>query len=178
MASPPYRSPAASPPYPASSVLPNSRKRPLPHSTTTAPAAPYPKKRKPSSFSTTASGALSAHPLRQTSFPPEGTVAASSVARSPSVDSDRTGATGARSAAGAGARRRGRGGRRKDDGASVRSGKGADGRSRVGPPGEGEDGEAEEDEEEGAEGEEGAEVLRELEGTTKVDKAAEKKRMT
>ena len=152
MASPPYRSPAASPPNPASASLPGSRKRTLP------PVAPvYSKKRKQSSFSTTASGTLSAHPLRQVSSPPEDPFPALG-ARSPSVASDLTGATGARSATGASGKKRGGGRRRNDDSASVRIGDGgtrasATGRgSRAGrelsaeEPDEGEaEGEAEED---------------------------------
>ncbi|KAL2754781.1 hypothetical protein ACRALDRAFT_1077041 [Sodiomyces alcalophilus JCM 7366] len=73
MASPPYAS-AASPPYPSQPPLP--KKRP-------SEGGPQPsiKRRKASTLSV--ASATSAHPLRQTSFPPE---ARSPLARSPSVD--------------------------------------------------------------------------------------------
>ena len=116
MASPPYqssayRSPAASPPNPAHSVLPNPRKRPL---STTLQTGGFNKKRKPSSFSATSS----THPLRQTSFPPE---EGQGGERSPSVESDYTTVTASHSVATStkdGGRKRGR---RKRDSANVKS---------------------------------------------------------
>jgi len=86
MASPPppygqnYGS-AISPPYPANSQLPQPLKR---RQSDMPSSAPNMKRRKASMLSTTS--ASSAHPLRQTSFPPE--VAGSSIAysRSPSMD--------------------------------------------------------------------------------------------
>ncbi|PHH89430.1 hypothetical protein CDD83_6062 [Cordyceps sp. RAO-2017] len=77
MASPPYASSplAMSPPNPPAAQLPNKKR-----SSTLDVNAPPVKRRKPSNLSQ-ASGP--AHPLRQTSFPPEGR---SPYARSPSVD--------------------------------------------------------------------------------------------
>lgn len=91
MSSPPYRSPAASPPNPAHTTIPNPRKRPqlvMPNHPNSL------KRRKVSSFST--STIASAHPLRQTSFPPDES-ALSRDNRSPSVDSDYTAITGKQS---------------------------------------------------------------------------------
>lgn len=89
MASPPYRSPAQSPPYPSSASLPNPKKRPSISVTSHPPAA---KRRKPTNASQASTPATS-HPLRQTSFPPEGS-AVDIGERSPSVESDVTGVTG------------------------------------------------------------------------------------
>lgn len=89
MASPPYRSPAQSPPYPSSASLPNPKKRPSLSVTSHPPAA---KRRKPTNASQASTPAAS-HPLRQTSFPPEGS-AVDIGERSPSVESDVTGVTG------------------------------------------------------------------------------------
>ncbi|KJZ74518.1 hypothetical protein HIM_06114 [Hirsutella minnesotensis 3608] len=77
MASPPYAtSPlATSPPYPSPAQLPNKKR-----SSTLDVSAPPVKRRKPSNLSQISGPA---HPLRQTSFPPEGR---SPYARSPSVD--------------------------------------------------------------------------------------------
>ena len=163
MASPPYRSPAASPPNPAHTTIPNPRKRPQ----LVMPNHPNPlKRRKVSSFSTSAS---SAHPLRQTSFPPEES-AVPNDARSPSVDSDYTAITG-RQSVGTSAigGRKGKGKRKKieeKDGTAKRT---TDGRSATGG--------LEEDEEEGdgdvdGDGDDGV-----VEDGTKVDRAAEKKKL-
>ncbi|KAI4192951.1 MAG: hypothetical protein LQ346_004066 [Caloplaca aetnensis] len=89
MASPPYRSPAQSPPYPSSASLPNPKKRPSLSVTSHPPAA---KRRKPTNASQASTPATS-HPLRQTSFPPQGS-AVDIGERSPSVESDVTGMTG------------------------------------------------------------------------------------
>ncbi|KAM4066526.1 hTAFII28-like protein [Hirsutella rhossiliensis] len=77
MASPPYAtSPMAmSPPGPSPAQLPNKKR-----SSTLEVGAPPVKRRKPSNMS---QASAPAHPLRQTSFPPEGR---SPYARSPSVD--------------------------------------------------------------------------------------------
>jgi transcription initiation factor TFIID subunit 11 len=161
MASPPYRSPATSPPGPAHAALPNSRKR----GPGSIAGTGNTKRRKPSSFSTSSS-----HPLRQTSFPPEEALNGAGE-RSPSVDSDYTAVTGNQSVAAStiGMKKRGR--KKKDGAESVISGKGgADARSKTGAPDE--EAEGEEDEEDDGiggvvdEGEQG-----------KVDKAAEKKKI-
>lgn len=119
------------------------------------------------------SASISAHPLRQTSFPPEES-ALNDNARSPSVESDFTGVTGAQSVitsgTGTGKRRRGR--RRKTEG-SVKSGGPkatgtVDGASATGQLG---DEGAEEEEEEG-EGDEGM-----VDEGAKVDLSAEKKNL-
>ena len=168
MASPPYRSPATSPPNPAHSSLPNPRKRPLSLSTN---APPHPKKHKPSSFSTTTS---SAHPLRQTSFPPEEAISGE---RSPSVESDITAATGARSARGVGGRRR-RKGKKKDGAESIKS---ADRSSKLRGAASRTSGleeeEVVEDEEDDDEGDGGGGGVEDMDGGVKVDEAAEKKKL-
>lgn len=89
MASPPYHSPATSPPYPPHMTLPNPKKRP----SMTSQAAN--KRQKRTSIHSTASG-LSAHPLRQTSFPPDESAIARGT-RSPSIDSEFTAVTGGKS---------------------------------------------------------------------------------
>lgn len=72
------RSPAGSPPAPANAALPNPpRKRP-----SIGPQGPSAKRRKPSTYSIG-----STHPLRQTSFPPDGSAALDGP-RSPSVETD------------------------------------------------------------------------------------------
>ena len=82
MASPPRSSGGISPPYPQHSSLPsNPRKRP---SLSSLQSSHGPKRRKQASI---ASSTTSAHPLRQTSFPPS---EALSGARSPSVESEIT----------------------------------------------------------------------------------------
>ncbi|KAL8948579.1 MAG: hypothetical protein Q9222_005248 [Ikaeria aurantiellina] len=86
MTSPIYRSPATSPPYPSSSVLPNPKKRP---SLSVSSHAPASKRRKPTNASQSSTPATS-HPLRQTSFPPEES-AIDTGERSPSVESNITG---------------------------------------------------------------------------------------
>ncbi|KAI5862975.1 histone-fold-containing protein [Durotheca rogersii] len=86
MASPPHAySPAGSPPYPPSAQLPTKKR-----GSATADLAPHPpsmKRRKASTMSVTSAG--SAHPLRQTSFPPDESrnqAFSPSYRRSPSVD--------------------------------------------------------------------------------------------
>ncbi|KAF0320662.1 Transcription initiation factor TFIID subunit 11 [Colletotrichum sp. SAR11_59] len=80
MASPPYaNSPTAlSPPYPTSAPLPTTNKK----RASEGGSQPSLKRRKASTLSVTS--AASAHPLRQTSFPPDG--AGSPFPRSPSAD--------------------------------------------------------------------------------------------
>ncbi|KXJ93496.1 hTAFII28-like protein conserved region-domain-containing protein [Microdochium bolleyi] len=85
MASPPPYSPAGSPPYPSHAQLP-SKKRPS-GAADLAVQPPKIKRRKPSTMSITS--ATSAHPLRQTSFPPDESqsqVFSPTYQRSPSVD--------------------------------------------------------------------------------------------
>jgi len=128
------------------------------------------KRRKVSSFSTSTTG--SAHPLRQTSFPPEESTLANEE-RSPSVESDYTAITGKQSVAASGiSGKQGKGkGKRKRGEGSVRSGtvKGAaDGRSATDRP--------EEEEEEEVDGEdEGDDGV--VEDGAKVDKAQEKRKL-
>jgi len=128
------------------------------------------KRRKVSSFSTSTIG--SAHPLRQTSFPPEESTLPNDE-RSPSVDSDYTAITGKQSVAASGiSGKQGKGkGKRKRGEGSVRSGtaKGAaDGRSATGRQ--------DEDEEEEVDGEdEGDDGV--VDAGTKVDKVQEKRKL-
>ena len=128
------------------------------------------KRRKVSSFSTSTIG--SAHPLRQTSFPPEESNLANGE-RSPSVESDYTAITGKQSVTASGINgKQGKGkGKRKRGEGSVRSGtvkEPADGRSTTGRP--------EEDEEEEVDGEdEGDDGV--VEDGAKVDKAQEKRKL-
>ncbi|RDL38778.1 Histone-fold containing protein [Venustampulla echinocandica] len=87
MASPPYSHsypPATSPPYPSNAQLPQPQKRRQSEMPSSA-SQPSLKRRKASALSTT-SAPLSAHPLRQTSFPPENASRTSAYSRSPSVD--------------------------------------------------------------------------------------------
>ncbi|KAK3171500.1 hypothetical protein OEA41_003584 [Lepraria neglecta] len=113
MASPPYRSPATSPPYPSHTSLPNPKKRP----SLNMPGGPSNKRQKRASINS----AASAHPLRQTSFPPEES-AINASERSPSVDSDFTIVTGGRSVVTAGNSKRVRGkGKAKKVEGSVKS---------------------------------------------------------
>ncbi len=93
MASPPNYSPAGSPPYPSHSQLPPSKKRGSTAADLGGPQPPSMKRRKASIMSVTS--ATSAHPLRQTSFPPDEsraqTLAAAAFSpsfrgRSPSID--------------------------------------------------------------------------------------------
>ena len=88
MASPPYyNSPTAlSPPYPSHSQLPPINTMTAKKRTADGGGAPALKRRKQSTMSVT-SGAGSAHPLRQTSFPPD-EVGTPFDARSPSADLD------------------------------------------------------------------------------------------
>lgn len=159
--SPPYRSPAASPPGLAHSVIPNPRKRggaPIPGSS-------LHKRRKPSSFSASSS----AHPLRQTSFPPEEALGQGE--RSPSVDSDYTVNTGANSVAPSATGGKKRPKKKKNGTASVVSaGKGAAGdtASKTGAADEEVDGEEEE-------GDGGDDDMVDEGG--KIDRAAEKKKL-
>ncbi|KAL8767944.1 MAG: hypothetical protein Q9209_005732 [Squamulea sp. 1 TL-2023] len=122
MATPVYRSPATSPPYPASASLPNPKKRPSLSVTSHGPAT---KRRKPTNASQTSTPATS-HPLRQTSFPPEGS-AIDPGERSPSVDSDATGHQSAMTSVTGKHKPKKRGRKRKTDEVTVVSG------GRVGP---------------------------------------------
>ena len=81
MASPSHSPPYSHTPLPGINTMSSNKKR-----TADGPAAPALKRRKASTIST-ASGAASAHPLRQTSFPPDDSSALFG-ARSPSVDVD------------------------------------------------------------------------------------------
>ncbi|KAI1767856.1 histone-fold-containing protein [Hypoxylon sp. FL1150] len=88
MASPPHHafSPAGSPPYPSSAQLPSSKKRGSVAADLSA-QPPSIKRRKASTMSVASTG--SAHPLRQTSFPPDESQAQAfspSFQRSPSID--------------------------------------------------------------------------------------------
>ncbi|KAI0871354.1 histone-fold-containing protein [Hypoxylon argillaceum] len=86
MASPPHiYSPAGSPPYPSHAQLPSKKRTSMATELSIQP--PSLKRRKASTMSVTSAG--SAHPLRQTSFPPDETLArgySPSYRRSPSVD--------------------------------------------------------------------------------------------
>ncbi|KAK5631126.1 hypothetical protein RRF57_006841 [Xylaria bambusicola] len=86
MASPPQNySPAGSPPYPSHSQLPSKKRSSVATELSIQP--PSLKRRKASTMSVASAG--SAHPLRQTSFPPDETLArdySPSYRRSPSVD--------------------------------------------------------------------------------------------
>ena len=111
MASPPRSSGATSPNYPQHVPLPNNpRKRPSLH---LASGYNPSKRRKQGSI---ASGASSAHPLRQTSFPPGEPGADDSALRSPSVETDITAFSGAPSVitggSGKGRKRKGKRGKR------------------------------------------------------------------
>ncbi|KAK3325040.1 hTAFII28-like protein conserved region-domain-containing protein [Apodospora peruviana] len=92
MASPPYNSyspsTAHSPPYPSHSQLPpiNTMSMTNKKRTSDGAASPSLKRRKASVMSVT-SATGSAHPLRQTSFPPDEVDTPYTTARSPSVDS-------------------------------------------------------------------------------------------
>ena len=160
MASPPYRSPATSPPYPSHVPLPNPKKR---HSI--GPGPHNPKRRKASTSSV--------HPLRQTSFPPEES-AVDNGARSPSVESDFTGATGGRSilSSTTGLKKGGRPRKKIGEESVVGSiAKGPiDGRSATGQPHE--DGAQDEEEEDEGEIDEGI-----LDSRGQTDKAADQKKL-
>lgn len=190
----------ASPPNPAPST--NPQKRPSLPLSPSSTAAPY-KRRKPSTtLSSAAAGSTHAHPLRQTSFPPEEQFSLHDALRSPSVESSVAGGGGT-SVAGAsvgGGSTRGRGRPRKsagggkgrrggdEDGRSVRSGKSGKGRGTGGEGtgsgsvgggggngGAGEEGAEGEEEEELDEG--GMAVMAGAEGGGEAERAAEKKRM-
>ncbi|KAL8806870.1 MAG: hypothetical protein Q9223_004713 [Gallowayella weberi] len=117
MASPTYRPPAMSPPYPSSAALPNPRKRPSLSVTSHPPAA---KRRKPTNPSQSSTPATS-HPLRQTSFPPEES-AIDTGERSPSVESDATGQQSVMTSATGKPKPKKRGRRRKTDEVTIVSG--------------------------------------------------------
>ncbi|KAL8724742.1 MAG: hypothetical protein Q9166_007781 [cf. Caloplaca sp. 2 TL-2023] len=133
MASPIYRSPAGSPPYPSSATLPNPKKRPSLSVTSHPPAA---KRRKPTNASQNSTPATS-HPLRQTSFPPEES-AIDTGERSPSVDSDVTGHQSVMTSATGKPKPKKRGRKRKTDEVTVASGVkatvAADAASAIGQP--------------------------------------------
>ena len=161
MASPPYRSPATSPPISSQTSVPNPKKRP---SVNVPSYVPSLKRQKRSSIHSAAS---SAHPLRQTSFPPEESAVIIGE-RSPSVDSDITNITGKGSLATAGARRKKAKGKEKKSAASVKSGareKTVDGREGTGEVPD----EEEDDDDEG-----GDDVL---DGVEEEDREAEKKKL-
>ncbi|KAF6218858.1 hypothetical protein HO133_005401 [Letharia lupina] len=161
MASPPYRSPATSPPYPPHTSLPNPKKRP---SVNVPPYAPSLKRQKRSSIHSAAS---SAHPLRQTSFPPEESAILTGE-RSPSVDSEITNMTGKGSIAMTGGRRRKSKGKGKKAAVSVKSGakeKTVDGREATGEVPDDDD----EDDDEG-----GDDII---DGVQEEDREAEKKKL-
>ncbi|KAM0803344.1 hTAFII28-like protein conserved region-domain-containing protein [Usnea florida] len=162
MASPPYRSPATSPPHPPNTSLPNPKKRPSVNVPTYAPSL---KRQKRGSFHSAAS---SAHPLRQTSFPPEESAIITGE-RSPSVDSEITNITGKGSLAkGVGKKRRSRG-KGKQTAASVNSGakeKTLDGREGTG--------EVPDDDEEEEDDEGGDELVGNIE---EEDREAEEKKL-
>ncbi|KUJ17611.1 histone-fold-containing protein [Mollisia scopiformis] len=85
MASPPYNhsfASAISPPYPPHAQLPQQPKR---RQSDMPSSVPSNKRRKASMLSTT-SATSSAHPLRQTSFPPENNARTPAFSRSPSMD--------------------------------------------------------------------------------------------
>ncbi|KAI0966646.1 histone-fold-containing protein [Xylaria arbuscula] len=86
MASPPHSySPAGSPPYPSHSQLPSKKRTSMATELSIQP--PSLKRRKASTMSVASAG--SAHPLRQTSFPPDEALArdySPSYRRSPSID--------------------------------------------------------------------------------------------
>ena len=117
MASPPYNhnyGTSVSPPYPSHTPLPPaSRKRP-----SDMASAPAVKRRKPSMMSTTSS--MSIHPLRQTSFPPDGSEQFSPPGRSPSVDT--MSLVSGSLVAGGGKKKRGRKPKGFEDNASVAGG--------------------------------------------------------
>ena len=119
MASPPRQLQATSPTYPQHMPLPNPKKRPSLH------LSSNPAKRRKQTGSMHSIPA-SAHPLRQTSFPPE--EGSESALRSPSVESDLTAATGNQSAVTGGGgggetgKKRGRKKKNRNVSGSVRSG--------------------------------------------------------
>ena len=150
MASPPRYSQANSPPFPSPASLPKPRKRPSLHLS----GNPSALKRRKQTAGSIASATSSAHPLRQTSFPPEEVEAAAneSALRSPSVDSDFTGVTGRQSTTNAsgtgkpGPKKRGRKSKKgRQPSGSVKSGTGGgakagglqDGEATPGPGGPG-----------------------------------------
>ncbi|KAG6015040.1 hypothetical protein E4U43_005864 [Claviceps pusilla] len=149
MASPPYAtSPLAmSPPNPSPVQLPNKRR-----SSTLDVNAPPIKRRKPSNLS---QSSVPAHPLRQTSFPPE--AVRSPYARSPSVDATSIVSGSAVSATASGAAKKKRGGRRlkpvKGDDAAERTPSLVGGKAPTNVSGQGGDKEAEDEDDDDENGE-------------------------
>lgn len=149
MASPPRNPGPRSPPYPNPLALPQSRKR-ASSGLSISSNMPSAKRRK-STLHSIASTPGGSHPLRQTSFPPEESTLDPSVVRSPSIDSDITAATGARSIATTATVAKGRRGRKRKAEGSVVSGKNTVRPSVEGnsAKGGGDDAEEEEDDEDG-----------------------------
>ena len=164
MASPPYGTPATSPPLPPHITASNPKKRP---SLSTPSHGPNLKRQKRTSTHSTTS-ALSNHPLRQTSFPPEES-ALDTGARSPSIESDFTAVTGGKSVVTNTTGKRGRGkGKKKVDGGA----RSTTGREKTADAGREETGEAPEDEEDEDEGGEGM-----VDDGEVVDREADVKKM-
>ena len=149
MVSPPRNPGAGSPPYPNPLALPQSKKR-TSSGLSISSNMPSAKRRK-STLHSIASTPGGSHPLRQTSFPPEESARDPSVVRSPSVDSDTTAATGARSIATTATALKGKRGRKRKAEGSIISGKNAVRPSVEGnsAKGGGDDAEEEEDDEDG-----------------------------
>ncbi|KAG6001545.1 hypothetical protein E4U21_004102 [Claviceps maximensis] len=148
MASPPYVSSplAMSPPNPSPAQLPNKRR-----SSTLDVNAPPIKRRKPSNLS---QSSVPAHPLRQTSFPPE--AVRSPYARSPSVDAASIVSGSAVSATTSGARKKKRGRRLKTvkgDDSAERTPSLVGGKAPTTASGQGGDKEAEDDDDDDENGE-------------------------
>ena len=169
MASPPRSSPATSPPNPPHATLPglnNPRKRPSIHLPQQHSSA---KRQKQGSVAGSATS--SAHPLRQTSFPPEGSSFAENAVRSPSVESDVTGITGdgGKSTIGAGygkgRKRKGKQERRNVSGSVPGTGKRGSERSATGDVGDEDD-----DEDDAGEGL--------VDDGEEMDRAAERKNLS
>ena len=165
MASPPYRSPAGSPPNPHPASLPNPKKRPSLSISSSQPAS----KRRKSTFHSAVSTPGGSHPLRQTSFPPEESAIDTGGIRSPSIESDFTGITGGKSTVTAGTAAKGKRGRKKKVEGSIRS----DAKSKGGEPASVKDGEEGDEEEEDEEG--GPDGM--VEEGERVDKAKEKEKL-
>ena len=149
MTSPPRHPGAGSPPYPNPLTLPQSKKRTSSGLSITS-NMPSVKRRK-STLHSIASTPGGSHPLRQTSFPPEESAFDPSIVRSPSVDSDTTAATGARSIATTATVIKGKRGRKRKAEGSIISGKNTVRPSVEGTSakGGGDDAEEEEDDEDG-----------------------------
>ncbi|KAL9126093.1 MAG: hypothetical protein Q9217_004809 [Psora testacea] len=169
MASPPRSSPATSPPFPHHIPLPNlnnPRKRPSVH-----PPQQYNTSKRRKQSSVAGSAVSSAHPLRQTSFPPEVGSFGNNVLGSPSVESDITGVTGeggrsvATAGTGKGIKKKGKNSGRDLGGSVVGIGKRRSERSATGDVGD-----EEEDEDDGGEGL--------VDDGEELDKAAERKNLS